>query len=144
MLQNAVKAYQSVDKETMSGRETEARVLTQAAMKLIDCQKNWDTPNRNRLLDAALKYNQKIWSIFQVEVSKSDNPLPNQIKQNILHLSRFIDQRIFDTMAFPEAKKLNILIKINQNIAAGLRESPDRQADEKYPLQSEAHHGQRI
>jgi flagellar biosynthesis activator protein FlaF len=144
VLQNAVKAYQSVDKETMSGRETEARVLTQAAMKLIDCQKNWDTPNRNRLLDAALKYNQKIWSIFQVEVSKSDNPLPNQIKQNILHLSRFIDQRIFDTMAFPEAKKLNILIKINQNIAAGLRESQARQADENHPLQSEAHYGQRI
>lgn len=124
MLQNAVKAYQLVDKETMSGRETEARVLTQAAMKLIDCQKNWETPNRNLLLDAALKYNQKIWSIFQVEVSKPDNPLPIQIKNNIMHLSRFIDQRIFDTMAFPDAKKLNILIKINQNIAAGLRESP--------------------
>lgn len=107
----------------MSGRETEARVLTQAAMKLIDCQKNWETPNRNRLLDSALKYNQKIWSIFQVEVSKSDNPLPIPIKNNILNLSRFIDQRIFDTMAFPDPQKLNILIKINQNIAAGLRES---------------------
>lgn len=108
----------------MSGRETEARVLTQAALQLIDCQKKWETPHRNSLLDAALKYNQKIWSIFQVEVSKPDNPLPAQIKKNILHLSRFIDQRIFDTMAFPDARKLNILIKINQNIAAGLRESP--------------------
>ena len=144
MLQNAVKAYQSVDKETMSGRETEARVLTQAAMKLIDCQKNWDTPDRNRLLDAALKYNQKIWSIFQVEVSKTDNPLPIQIKQNILHLSRFIDQRIFDIMAFPDAKKLNILIRINQNIAAGLRESPDRQGEVHYSQQPEALTGQRI
>ncbi len=124
MLPNAVKSYQSVDKETMSGRETEARVLTQAALQLIDCQKKWETPHRNSLLDAALKYNQKIWSIFQVEVSKPDNPLPAQIKKNILHLSRFIDQRIFDTMAFPDAHKLNILIKINQNIAAGLRESP--------------------
>ena len=144
MLQNAVKAYQSVDKETMSGRETEARVLTQAAMKLIECQKNWDTPNRNRLLDAALKYNQKIWSIFQVEVCKSDNPLPIQIKQNIMNLSRFIDRRIFDTMAFPEPKKLNILIKINQNIAAGLRESPGRQGEAQYPEQAEALGGQRI
>lgn len=123
MLQNAVKSYQSVDKETMSGRETEARVLTQAALKLVDCQNNWDAAGLKQRLDDALKFNQRIWSIFQVEVSKSDNPLPEQLKQNILMLSRFIDKRIFDTMAFPEKQKLTILIKINQNIAAGLRGS---------------------
>jgi flagellar biosynthesis activator protein FlaF len=123
VLQNAVKSYQSVDKETMSGRETEARVLTQAALKLVECQNNWDAAGLKQRLDDALKFNQRIWSIFQVEVSKSDNPLPDQIKQNILMLSRFIDKRIFDTMAFPEKQKLTILIKINQNIAAGLRGS---------------------
>ncbi|MEJ2157557.1 MAG: flagellar biosynthesis regulator FlaF [Desulfobacteraceae bacterium] len=123
MLHNAVKSYQSVDKETMSGRETEARVLTQAALKLVDCQNNWDTEDNKKRLDDALKYNQRIWSIFQVEVSKADNPLPDQIKNNIIMLSRFIDKRIFDTMAFPEKEKLTILIKINQNIAAGLRGS---------------------
>jgi hypothetical protein len=47
---NAVKSYQSVDRETMSGRDTEARVLTKAALKLLDCQKNWDAPRRNELL----------------------------------------------------------------------------------------------
>ena len=123
MLQNAVKSYQSVDKETMSGRETEARVLSQAALKLVDCQNNWDAAGSKQRLDDALKYNQRIWSIFQVEMSKDDNPLPDAIKQNIIMLSKFIDQRIFDTMAFPEKEKLNILIKINQNIAAGLRGS---------------------
>ena len=123
MLQNAVKSYQSVDKETMSGRETEARVLTQAALKLIDCQKSWDATEGQQRLNDALKYNQRIWSIFQVEMTKPENPLPEQIKQNILMLSRFIDKRIFDIMAFPEVDKLNIIIKINQNIAAGLRGS---------------------
>jgi flagellar biosynthesis activator protein FlaF len=109
----------------MSGRETEARVLTQGALKLIDCQKNWDRPDRIDRLDAALKYNQRIWSIFQAEMIKSDNPLPSNIKRNILQLSRFIDQRIFDVMAFPDPAKLNIVIKINQNIAAGLRGSAE-------------------
>jgi flagellar protein FlaF len=123
VLQNAVKSYQSVDKETMSGRDTEARVLTQAALKLVDCQNNWDAAGLKQRLDDALRFNQRIWSIFQVEVSKSENPLPDQIKHNILMLSRFIDKRIFDTMAFPEKQKLTILIKINQNIAAGLRGS---------------------
>jgi flagellar protein FlaF len=107
----------------MSGRETEARVLTQAALKLMACQKNWDAPDRNAQLDEALRYNQRIWTFFQVEVAKEENPLPRNIKQNIIQLSRFIDQRIFDTMAFPEPRKLDIIININKNIAAGLRGS---------------------
>jgi flagellar protein FlaF len=125
VLHNAVRSYQSVANEAMSGRETEARVLTQGALKLIDCQKNWDRPDRIDRLNAALKYNQRIWSIFQAEMIKSDNPLPSNIKRNILQLSRFIDQRIFDVMAFPDPAKLNIVIKINQNIAAGLRGSAE-------------------
>lgn len=124
MQSNAVKTYQTVLKETMSGRETEARVLTQGALKLVDCQKNWDAPDRNTRLDNALRYNQRLWSIFQVEVAKADNPLPASIKTNIVLLSRFVDRRIFETMAFPSPEKLDIIIKINQNIAAGLRGSP--------------------
>jgi flagellar protein FlaF len=70
---NAFKSYQDVEKATISGRETEARVLTQAANKLQVCQKNWQEGNFEEL-DAALKYNQKIWSIFQGELVKDDNP----------------------------------------------------------------------
>ena len=121
MLQNALKAYQSVEKETLSGRETEARVLIAAATKLMDCQRNWDAPNLRDRLQAALIYNQRIWSIFQTEVTDPSNPLPKEIKRNILLLSQFVDRRIFDTMAFPSPEKLEILIRINQNIAAGLR-----------------------
>jgi flagellar protein FlaF len=99
-------------------------VLTQGALKLVDCQKNWDAPDRNARLDNALRYNQRLWSIFQVEVAKADNPLPASIKTNIILLSRFVDRRIFETMAFPSPEKLDIIIKINQNIAAGLRGSP--------------------
>jgi flagellar protein FlaF len=121
VLQNALKAYQSVEKGTLSGRETEARVLIQGAVKLVDCQKHWNAPDRRDRLSTALTYNQRIWSIFQVEVSNPSNPLPENIKINILHLSQFVDKRIFDIMAFPSPEKLNILIDINRNIAAGLR-----------------------
>jgi flagellar protein FlaF len=124
MLQNGVKYYQSVERESLSGRETEARVLMQAALKLIDCQNNWNAADRNHCLDEALQYNQKIWSIFQAELSNPNNPLPNEIKLNLLHLSRFIDKRIIKIMTSPSPEKLDIIIKINQNIAAGLRGSP--------------------
>ena len=121
MYSNALNAYKSVEKTTVSGRETEARVLTEAAIKLRVCQKNWDDDNRDKMLDEALKYNQRIWTIFQSELSKADNPLPDQIKLDLLRLSTFIDKRIFEMMAYPQPEKLNIIISINENIAAGLR-----------------------
>ena len=124
MHNNPLEAYKTVDKKTMPGRETEARVLTQAALKLKDCRDNWSAQDRDEKLDEALKYTQRIWSIFQGELSNEDNPLPRQLKMNLLRLSSFIDKRIFETMSYPSPEKLTAVININQNIAAGLRGSP--------------------
>jgi len=67
----------------------------------------------------AIKFNQKVWSFFQAELSDPENPLPKQLREDILNLSIFIDKRLFDVMAFPDPNKLNIVIDINFNIAAG-------------------------
>lgn len=124
MYSHAVNAYKQVDKNTISGRETEARVLAEAALKLRKCQENWGDPDLDTQLDQALRYNQKIWSLFQGELEREDNPLPGKLKIDILRLAAFIDKRIFEVMAYPSPEKLNIIISINQNIAAGLRGSP--------------------
>ncbi len=108
----------------MSGREIEAAVLTKAALKLKECQNNWEADNRDQKLEEALKFNQRIWSIFQAELAKEDNPLPAQLRRDLLSLSAFIDRRILETMAYPSPEKLTIVIDININIAAGLRGSP--------------------
>ena len=121
---NLAEAYNTVNKETMSGRNLEAEVLSKAAQKLQQCQDNWEDKDRDVELDEALKFNQLLWSIFQAELSEESNPLPSQLKINLLRLSRFIDGRIFDIMAYPEKEKLNILININNNIADGLRLEP--------------------
>ncbi len=125
---NPLDAYQQVERETLSGRELEASVLTRAAMRLQAVRNNWDDPNRNALLDEALRYNQKLWTYLQTELANPDNPLPAEIKTNLLALSGFIDRRTFQLMAKPEAEKLDILISINQNIAAGLRANPGQPA----------------
>lgn len=52
---------------------------------------------------------------------KEDSPLPRQLRADILSLSKFIDGRIFEVMASPDPEKLNVIININLNIAAGLR-----------------------
>lgn len=124
MYSNPLNAYQTTDKATMTGRELEASVLTKAALKLADCQKHWEDENLDAKLEEALKFNQRIWSIFQAELSKDDNPLPNELKVNLLRLSAFIDKRIFEVMAEPKPEKLKIVIDINNNIAAGLRNAP--------------------
>jgi flagellar protein FlaF len=120
----SLKTYDSVNKATQSGREIEAAVLTKAAVKLKECQDGWDAPDRDNRLEEALKYNQRIWSIFQSELSREDHELPKKLRLDILRLAAFIDRRIFETMASPAPDKLNIVIDINNNLAAGLRGSP--------------------
>ena len=114
-------AYRTVQKITSSDGEIEALVLTRAAQKLAEVQNNWDAPDRDDILDEALRYNQQIWSIFQGELLKEDNPLPRQLREDILSLSVFIDKRIFEMMNSPDPEKLTVIVNINLNIAAGLR-----------------------
>jgi flagellar biosynthesis activator protein FlaF len=117
---NPLDAYQSVEKSTLSGRDLEATVLNKAALKLQDAKNRWGDADHEESLDEALKYNQRVWTFFQSEVTQADNPLPDAIKQNIMALSVFVDRRIFEVMAYPAPEKLDILININRNLAAGL------------------------
>lgn len=117
--------YSSMQKENLSGRELEASVLTRAALMLKNVQDNWDVQDRDQKLMEAIKFNQKVWSFFQAELSDPENPLPKELRQDILNLSLFIDKRLFESMADPTKEKLNIVIDINLNIAAGLRMNPD-------------------
>ena len=123
MYSNPLAVYEQVDKMTMSGRQLEAEVLSKAAGKLKKCQQNWNASDREQALDEALSYNQRVWSVFQDELSRQDNPLPKELRRDILRLSAFIDKRIFDTIAHPAPEKLSAVIRINENIAAGLRGS---------------------
>ena len=124
MNSNALRAYEQVSRTTLSGPEIEAAVLTKAAIKLKSCQDNWHADERDSKLDEALKFNQRMWSIFQGELGREDNPLQKDVRRDVLKLSAFVDKRILEIMAYPEPEKLTAIISINQNIAAGLRQHP--------------------
>ena len=123
MYSNSLNAYQMVESATISGRETEARVLTKAALKIKNCRDNWDAADRRKKMDEALTYTQRVWSLIQGDLLDENNPLPRNLKENILRLSAFVDKRIFNVMAYPTPEKLNIIIDIHLNLAAGLRNS---------------------
>jgi len=124
-MSSGLNAYKKNVKTTISGRELEASVLTKGAMLLRTCKENWDGQDRFRKLDDALVFNQRIWTIFQDELIRDDNPLPVQLRGDILRLSLFIDKRIVEIMKDPSPEKLDAIIDINLNIAAGLRGSAE-------------------
>jgi flagellar protein FlaF len=120
-----INSYTNMQKETLSGRELEASVLTRAGLMLKQVQENWSAPERSEKLLEAIKFNQKVWSFFQAELSDPENPLPKNLREDILNLSIFVDKRLFEVMANPDKEKLNIVVDIDFNIAAGLRTKPE-------------------
>ncbi len=127
MYQDPVNTYTNMQKEGLSGRELEASVLSRAGVMLKQVLENWNATDRDAKLLEAIKFNQKVWSFFQAELSDPENPLPRNLKQDILNLSLFIDKRLFEIMAYPDPEKLSIVIDINFNLAAGLRTKPSEQ-----------------
>ena len=124
MPHNQVNAYTNLQKESLSGRELEASVLSRAGLMLKSVKENWGAPDRDHKLLEAVKFNQKVWSFFQAELSDPENPLPKNLREDILNLSIFIDKRLFEVLAYPNPDKLGIIIDIDFNIAAGLRTTP--------------------
>ena len=126
MYATQMQAYRNAPKAEMSDREIDAHALTQSALKLRDCQQNWDKPDNEKIhrLFEALRLNSFLWSIFQAQISADGNQLPRQLREDLLTLSLFVDKRTREIMFSPEPDKLSLLININLNIAAGLKASP--------------------
>jgi flagellar protein FlaF len=118
----SIDSYKSVESATLSGRLLEARALTNAAARLALVRQNWGAEGCDALLNDALRFNQQLWTLFQAELTSDQSLLPEEVRRNLLALSAFIDKRTFDTLSYPEISKLDILININNNIAAGLME----------------------
>ena len=124
--------YRSSQKLGAGARQTEARALMETARALADAQDNIENITAYR---AALRLNWRLWTIFQSDVSGVENPLSDDIKQNILSLSVFVDKHTVDALANPEGRKLKVLIDINRNIASGLMTSPAAAATPPAPKQ---------
>ncbi len=118
---NAAGAYGSnVLRNSPDQRELEAHVLLKSARQMEDLQKNWDAVN-GEILDETLKYNRQIWMLFfDTALENPEGNRPNDLRSNIVNLANFVFKRSIDIMAKPEKQKLDVLININREIAAGL------------------------
>ena len=119
MQQQAAQTYQQAATQTASPRNLEAQLLLKSAAKLIQVQENWETEKSN--LNVALTYNRRLWSIFLNSVTKEDNPLPKELRENIANLGLFVFNHTLKLVSKPNEHDLSVLININREIAAGLR-----------------------
>lgn len=53
MYANQLEAYKTTQKLNLSGRELEAFVLSEAALKIRECRDNWNAADRQALLKEA-------------------------------------------------------------------------------------------
>lgn len=123
-MQHGFNAYASAAKtaqSTVSPRELEASLLIKAATRLQALVDDWSRPDLNRELDEALSYNRKLWTLLVSAIIAEDNPLPVEIKRNVLSLANFVFNHTFRIAAAPNPASLDSLISINRDLAIGLR-----------------------
>ena len=118
-MHSAARLYKNVSEKISSPRSTEADLLLDAAIRLIRIQDNWESKNVSDL-DEALRYNRMLWTILLSAVTKSDNPLPQAIRQNVANLGLFVMKHTIAILVEPKPEKISPLININRNLAAGL------------------------
>lgn len=118
-MSHGANAYAKVAQATHSPRDLEAHVLLKAATRFQAIRDDWDA--REKDLYEALTYNRKIWIVFYSAVTREDNPMPLQVRQNILRLATFVFNHTLKLTVDAQPQQLNVLININRDLAAGLR-----------------------
>ena len=121
----AAGAYdQNAQAHTPDQRELEGRVLLKAAKMLKDMQDDWENAN-TEVIESTLKYNRQIWMMFyDTAIENPEGDRPGDLRSNIINLANFIFKREVEIMSDPKKEKLDVLININREIAAGLMSKP--------------------
>jgi len=110
-----------VGKKTGNPRELEANLLSKSATNLQRIREDWALADSELL--GALKFNRKLWNVFLNSVTREESPLPTAIRQNIANLGIFVLNHTIKLEARPDPQRLDVLITINREVAAGLRQA---------------------
>ena len=123
---------QSASNLAADGRELEARVLLKSVKRLQALQERWDAVKPEEL-EETLRSNRNVWMLFIDNAAKENSGMDKPLRQNIISLGAFVCKHSLTVMASPSKDKLDILIEINREIAAGLMTRPSSDADKGAP-----------
>ena len=115
----AAQAYGQTAVNGLSPREAEAAALMKSANQLQAAKEQWaedmgDVAN-------ALYFNRQLWILLTSAVADKDNALPLEVRNDVGNLGTFVFKQTLDIEIEPEATKLDDLISINRELAAGLQ-----------------------
>ncbi len=114
---NPYAVHQRRALETDKSQNVEAWALLELARRLDGLKK---TSDDKKEIMRIVRMNWQIWTVFQSALLDPENPLPIEIRSNLLNLANFIDKRSIDILARPSVDQIDILIHINRNIGSGL------------------------
>lgn len=113
--------YRNVPSADSDPRQIESWALTETALRMRAAQTGPDGPTA---ILQATRLNWRLWTMIQANLVQPDSPIPDETRLNLLSLSNFVDRRSAEIIAEPAPDKLDILIRINQQIAGGLMTPP--------------------
>ena len=121
-MQNAAtQAYGQAAVNGMSPRQAEASALMKSANQLQAAKEQWSDDMGD--VANALYFNRQLWVLLTSAVADPENGLPADLRNNVGSLGTFVFKHTMEIEAAPEATKLDELITINRDLAAGLQGS---------------------
>lgn len=132
-MSNPYASQQRSQLENAAPQAAEGWALVETARRLEAVKRN---PQDQNAILSAVRVNWRIWTIIQSSLVDPECPLPREIRENLLNLSRFVDRRSAELIASPaDIHKLDVLINIDRQIGAGLLGNPADGEDGQAPEQ---------
>ena len=115
--QLAKQSYKNTQRELTDDKIMELRVFSQitSRMKAADI----DAPGGMSALAEALTDNMKLWNILLVDLSMDSNPLPQDLKAQIISLARFTQSHTLKVLG--GTATVDVLVDINTAMINGMR-----------------------
>jgi len=118
MSRENLATYQMVQHLAVTPSQAEAQALIKAAMLLDKARQSVE--HDYAAYATALTFNQTLWTVLQADLSGDANALPDNLRDDLLSLSLFVDRQTILALGDPSPKHLDALIEINRNLARGL------------------------
>ena len=113
-----IDVYRRAQNLAASPRAAEAAAFAKAVLLLTQAGRR---PGDYAVYAAALEFNRMLWTVVQADVADALNPLPDDVKSDLLEVSLFVDRQTVKALAAPRPENLAPLIEIDRNLARGLR-----------------------
>jgi flagellar protein FlaF len=114
----SISAYRRQKESAETPRELECRAFAVVIGKLTEAKQSGGPA----LIEACYLNNQ-LWTALTVDLSLTDNPLPEELKARLISLAIWVQR--YTPQAMAGTASVDALIAVNRNILDGLRAKPD-------------------